>query len=305
LITIAKITAVQPFSNDSVHGMRISFHVEQVLRGTSDVKDFEVFSRWTPNPPAKEFVTDHDFNFHPTVLDSTEPREGRLYILGYTLDYGNGKNGKPVFVPSAIDLQDPNQARLIDDMKQFLAMELAAKKIGFEPYLHALESPIPWVRDIVIHRLSTADECNTSPVCAQRFLTIVSRQLQSKIANERLEASNWLVWIDSVSRSTRGRKQWSDGLPMLPDSVIRQLLSSAIGDPNLYIGDEAFDRREMFDFDRDAKPGACIQIVPALRKSAHWEPGQHDYSGRNELLPVDFPLNSSTSCIPALKPQGK
>jgi hypothetical protein len=305
LITIARITAVQPVSDDSVHGTRISFHVEQVLRGTSDVTDFVVLSRWTPNPPAKDTLTDDDFNFHPTVLDKTEPKERSLYILGYTLEYGNGKNGKTVFVPSVIDLQDPNQTRLIDDMKQFLAMELVDENLGFEPYLQALESPIPWVRDIVVHRLSTSDKFNTSPVCAQRFSTIVRRQIQSKIPNERLEASNWLLWIDSVSRMKSGHKQWSDGLPMLPDSVIRQLLSSAIDDPNLYIGDEAFDRREMFDFDRDAKPGACIQIVPALRKSAHWRPGQHDYSGRNELLPGHFPLSSSTSCIPAPKPQGK
>jgi hypothetical protein len=305
LITIARITAVQPFNGDSIHGTRISFHVEQALRRTSDVTDFAVLSRWTPNPPAKEFLTDDDVNFHPTVLDSTEPKEGRLYILGYTLDYGNGKNGEPVFVPSAIDLQDPNQGRLIDDMKQFLAMELAAATSGFEPYLQALESPIPWVRDIIVHRLSMSDGCNASPVCAQRFSTIVSRQLQSKIPNERLEASDWLVWIASVSRSGSGYKPGSDGLPILPDSAIRRLLTSAIDDANLFIGDQAFDRREMFYFDREGKPGACIQLVPALRRSAHWLPGEHDYSGRNELLPVDFPLVSSTSCIPVAKAQGK
>jgi hypothetical protein len=305
LITIARITVVQPFNDDSVHGTRISFHVEQVLRGSSNVTDFAVLSRWIPNPRAKNTLTDDDFNFHPTVLDSTQPKEGLLYILGYTLDYGNGKDGNTVFVPSAIDLQAPNQTRLIDDMKQFLAMELAAADSGFEPYLQALESPIPWVRDIIVHRLSMSDECNASPVCAQRFSTIVRRQLQSKIPNERLEASDWLVWIDSVSRSKNGCKQWSDGLPILPDSAIRRLLSSAIDDPNLFIGDQAFDRREMFDFDREGKPGACIQVVPALRKSAHWLPGVHDYSGRNALLPVDFPLVSSTSCIPVPNAQGK
>jgi hypothetical protein len=111
LITIARITVVQPFNDDSVHGTRISFHVEQVLRGSSNVTDFAVLSRWIPNPRAKNTLTDDDFNFHPTVLDSTQHKEGLLYILGYTLDYGNGKDGNTVFVPSAIDLQAPNQTR--------------------------------------------------------------------------------------------------------------------------------------------------------------------------------------------------
>jgi len=301
LISIARITAVEPFDDDSVHGTRISFHVEQVLRGTSDVTDFVVLSRWTSDRRAEDNVIEVEGNFRPTVLDTTEPKEGRLFILGYTLDYSDGKT---VFVPSAIDMQDPDQARLIDDMKQFLVMELAAASSGFGPFLQALESPIPWIREIAVHRLSASDACNTSPVCTQRFSTIVNRQLRSKIPNERLEASDWLVWIDSVSRSKSGRNQWSDGMPMLPDSAIRQLLSSAIDDPNLYIGDQAFERREMFDFNRHGRPGACVQIVPALRKSAHWLPGEHDYSGRNELLPVDFPLSSTTGCIPALEPQG-
>jgi hypothetical protein len=210
LITIARITVVQPFNDDSVHGTRISFHVEQVLRGSSNVTDFAVLSRWIPNPRAKSTLTDDDFNFyptvgdfnfHPTVLDSTQPKEGLLYILGYTLDYGNGKDGNTVFVPSAIDLQAPNQTRLIDDMKQFLAMELAAANSGFEPYLQALESPIPWVRDIIVHRLSMSDECNASPVCAQRFSTIVRRQLQSKIPNERPKpAIGWFGSILSLDR---------------------------------------------------------------------------------------------------------
>jgi hypothetical protein len=301
LISIARITAVQPFHGDPGQRTRISFHVEQVLRGASDVTEFVVLSRWTHDPPAKDTVIESDLNFRPTVLDNTEPREGRQFILGYSLAYDDTK---AVFVPSAIDMQDPNQARLMNDMKQFLAIELAASS-GFEPYLQALESPIPWIRNIAVHRLSESDACNASPVCAQRFSTIVSRQLRSKVLNERLEASNWLVWIHSVSRWKSGPKQWPDGMPILPDSTIRRLLSSAIDDPNLYIGDEAFARREMFDFNRAGRPAECIQIVPALRKSAHWRPGEHDYSGRNELLPVGFPLSSSTSCLPAQELQGK
>jgi hypothetical protein len=43
----------------------------------------------------------------------------------------------------------------------------------------------------------------------------------------------------------------------------------------------------------------------AVRKSAHWLAGDHDYSGQHELLPVDFPLVSTTSCIPAQNPMSR
>ncbi len=101
------------------------------------------------------------------------------------------------------------------------------------------------------------------------------------------------------------QKGLQDGLPVLRDSAIRQLWDTATDDPNVFIGDEAFARREMFDFDRVGKPGECIEIVPALRKSARWLPGQHDYSGQHELLPVGLPLSSMTSCIAVQKSESK
>lgn len=74
-------------------------------------------------------------------------------------------------------------------------------------------------------------------------------------------------------------------------------------DPNVYIGGEAFEWREMFDFQRSGKPGECIQIVPALRKSAHWLAAEH--SSAQGLLSVSFPFTSTISCLPARKPQGR
>jgi hypothetical protein len=197
-------------------------------------------------------------------------------------------------------MQDSSQAGLIDDVKQFLTLESTAAVSGFETYLGALESPIPWVRQIAIQRLSESDACNASAVCAQRFSAVVERQIRSNVPDERLEALTWLAWIESVSRALAGgpQEEHRDGLPVLPDSEIRQLLNLAIEDSNLYIGDVAFERREMFDFYRAGKAGECIEVVPGLRKSAHWLPGEHDYSGQHELLPPGFGLSSSTSCIP-------
>jgi hypothetical protein len=299
-ISVARIIAVHPpAGNGPLARTRVTFHVEQFLRGKSDVTDFDVESRWIPNPPPKDpVIIDAGESFQETALDRSEPKKSDRYILGYTVAYGDGKT---VFVPSVIDMQDSTQAGLIDDVKQFLTLESTADVSGFETYLVELDSAIPWVRLIAIQRLSESEACNASPVCAQRFSAVVKRQIRSKVPNERLEAMTWLNWIESVSRMGGPPAQRPDGLPILPDPEIRKLLSSEVEDSNVYLGDVAFERREMFDFYRAGKAGECIQIVPALRKSAHWPPGQHDYSGQHELLPPGFSLSSSTSCLPAEK----
>jgi hypothetical protein len=295
LISNARVTAVQLSNGSTVSRTKISFHVEQMLRGESKVTDFDVESRWVPSLTLGDAENPVDNGFpHRTVLDLSEPKKGDRYILGYSLGYSDGRT---VYVPSAINTQDPSQAQLIRDMENFFSIESAAAKSGFEPYLTALDSLIPWVREIAVHRLTSSHACNASHVCIETFLALVRQKLKSNIPNDRLEASDWIVWIDSVSRSEGPQEKQSDGMPILPDSVIRRLLSSAIDDPNIYIGDQAFERREMFDFQRTGKSGECIQIVPALRKSAHWRAGEHDYSGKHELLPVGFALTSTTSCI--------
>jgi hypothetical protein len=297
LIAIARITAVQPANGGSVPRTTIRFHVEEFLRGESDLKDFEVESKWTPIPPPQ----DSGFSGprHSTVLDRSEPRKGDQYLLGYSPDFL--QEGKPVFALGVVDMQDPGQAALIGDVEKFIAMESAAGS-RFEPYLDALNSAIPCLREIAVHRLSDSDLCNASAACIERFSSIVRRQMQSAIPDERLEASRWLVWIASVSRFQAPAKKWPDGMPILPDSLIRRLWSAAIDDPNVYIGDEAYQWREMFDFERAGKPGDCIQIVPALRKSAHWLAAERSGSTWPNLLPVNLPLVSTTSCIPGKKP---
>jgi hypothetical protein len=300
LIVMARITAVHPAKGGSRPKTRISFHVQQFLRGESDLEDFEVESDWTPDPASQDAGTIViDGQPRSTVLDRSEPRQGDLYLLGYPPP--NDRNRKSVFIVGAVDMQDPNQVGLIREVEKFLAIESAAGS-GFEPYLEALDSTIPWVRQIAVQRLSFSNECSASPVCAQRFSSVVRRQMQSPIPDERLEASNWMVWVESVSRSESAAKKWTDGMPILPDSLIRQLWSASIEDRNVDIGDEAFARREMFDFNRSGKPGDCIVIVPALRKSAHWPGAVKNGEPWPNPLPVNLPLNSSTSCIPAPKP---
>ena len=199
------------------------------------------------------------------VLDRSEPKVGDRYVLGFTLAYGNDKF---VFVPGVINLKDPSQADLIGDMERFLTIESSAERSGFAPYLAALEDRVPWIRDIAVHRLTSSERCNASPVCAKKFLEVVKRQLGSDTPNERQQAVGWLIWVDSVSRNEAQRKCLVDGLPLLPDSKIRALLNEATDDPNVSIGDRAFQYREEFDFYRSKSPGDCFAIVPSLRKSA-------------------------------------
>jgi hypothetical protein len=291
LIAIARITAVQMSDTANTPRTKISFHVEQFLRGESQTADFDVESRWTRESTAEGGQTTPVFahNYRYTALDRSEPKVGARYILGYSLAYGGGKL---VFVPGVIDMQDLGRTQLIGDMERFLTIETEAGPSNFVPYLKALDDVVPWIRDIALHRLTGSASCNTSPVCAKSFSAAVERQLQSSMPNERQEAVDWLTWVDSVSRSGGEGSTRIDGLPVLSDSAIRELLSSAIQDRNVAIGDRAFQEREMFDMFRTGPPGECFAIVPALRKSAHWLSGEHD------LLPTGFPVAYMTGCIP-------
>ncbi len=288
LIAMARIVFVQ-FPTGDRPRTQIGFHVERFIRGQSKLTDFVVESRWDPTaPPSEEPGPVIDYgNLRLTSLDRAEPKVGRLYILGYRLDQSEGK---PVFVPGVIDIQDPEQAKLRLDVERFLAIESDARRAGPTRYLHAMDDEAPWIRDIAVHRLTSLSACDLTPSCAERFLSIVERRLQSDSPNERQEALGWLVWADSVARGPQQGRP--DGLPILPDSVIRNLLSSAIQDQNLLLGDWAFQYREMFDMERTRPSGECFEIVPALRKSAHWPSGQHD------ILPVGFPVSYSYGCLP-------
>jgi hypothetical protein len=281
LIAIARITAVK-LPDDTTPRTRVTFHVEQYLRGESNLAEFDVESRWVP----KSSVSDEGPLYRKTALDESEPKTGHRYILGYTLDYSDGE---PVFALGVVDLQDPAQAELIGNIRRFLAMDTEASLNGFETYLELLDDKIPWIRDIAVHWLTESDSCNASPICAERFSVAVRRQLQSDTPNERQEAVSWLVWVDSVSSAG---KRYLEGLPVLPDSALRVLFNAAIQDRNVVIGDEAFEYREMFEMRRSGSPGECFVIVPPLRKSLRMR------SQAQPPLRPNFPFTYSYGCLP-------
>ncbi len=288
LIAIAKVIGVQ-LPDGSTPKTIIRFHVDQLIQGDGPVADFDVESQWTPKPPSPNdapFTVISNYNDRPTALDRSEPKIGNRYILGFTLAFGSGKF---VFVPGVIDLQDPSHADLIADMRRLLAIDSSAERSGFASYLAALEDKAPWIRDIAVHRLTSSDACNAFPVCAEKFLEAMKRQLGSDTPGDRQQAVGWLVWVDSVSRIESARRTLVDGLPLLPDSKIRILLSQSIDDPNVAIGDMAFRYREESDFYRTRSPGDCFAIVPSL--STQWGPEKAN------PVPALFPLSYSYGCM--------
>jgi hypothetical protein len=285
-IVIGKIIGVQLPDGANLPRTRIRFHVEQVIRGNGQVADFDVESRWVPTPVSQNEDPELFLNNPPTALDKTEPKVGDRYLLGIAPGYSDGKL---VFVPSVIDLQDPNQAALITTAERFLAIEASAGRSGFAPYLAALDDETPWIRDIAVYWLTSFEACNASPACAEKFSGVVKRQLQSNTPNERQQAVFWLVWVDSVSRSESKRRGFSDGLPVLHDSEIRSLFDAATHDANVEIGDAAFHYREASDLDREP-PGECFTMVPALRKTFHV------HAAKQNPVPPGFPLSYTYGC---------
>ena len=284
LIVVARISSVR-LPTDADGRTIIAFHVEQLLRGESEVSDFRVESRW--NPRKAKSLIDTDFNYRETALDKSEPRVGDRYILGYTLDYGVEKF---VFVPGIVDLQDPAQTEMIANVRRFLNLEAEAGLRGYETYLDALDDKVPWVRDIAIHRLTFSDQCNASPSCGDRFQAAVKRELQSDVPNERGEAIDWLIWVDSVAKQQRERRSYAGGLPILPDRTLRVFLVEAVQDRNVELGDRAFQAQEMFDVYRNGSPGDCFEVVPALRKAVLWH-------SKHDPLPIEYPTYTY-GCIP-------
>lgn len=300
-VVVATITDVQfpaaDVTGDAVR-TKINFHVDEYLRRKPGVADFTMESVWVPASAREDSDSPGvliSLNNRNTILDTVEPRVGDRYILGYLPPW----NIKKVSVPSVIALQDPHQTQLIGDMQSFLTLEsIADNSHSVTPYLEALNSPLPWVRDIAVHRLVGSEICNASTDCAKKFSGAVKRQLESANPNERREAVEWLIWADSVSRSESTWKRWSDGLPILPDSALHEFFSIAMRDRNVAIGDEAFQYAEMSKFLRIGKPGECVVVVPPLRITKQVLDGA---PGRS-LLPVGFPMDSMSSCIPATKP---
>lgn len=203
-----------------------------------------------------------------TVFDYTKPKVGNRYLVGFHfLDEERGR----AYVFGAIDLSNHDQALLIPDVQRFLNIESAAGGSNFASFVTALNDSVPWIRDLSAQRLVQSDTCNDSSACEVALLNSARRLLQSKKLGQRWEA---LQWIQPLAMPIGERKAGPNCLPTISNSTVRELLTSALSDPNLWIEDEAFRQIELFDFYHSVQPGECIVIFPSLRKSVRLPAGE-------------------------------
>jgi hypothetical protein len=152
-----------------------------------------------------------------------------------------------------------------------------------------MKDHVSWIRDLSAERLVQSAACNASPSCRDSLLADARQMLRSKNRGKRWEA---LKWLEPLTEPIGNRKTGPNGLPPMSNSTVRRLLLSVISDRNLAIGDKAFGELAMFDFHQTAHPGECIEIVPALRRSATWTHAE------TKDVSIGNPLGNAFTCIP-------
>ena len=274
---LSAVSHVEPPEGTKFPYFRVTLHLEQLLRGTTQQTDLQAESRW--KPPRSQF-DDRPFSFsgnRGTVFDYSEPQVGNRLLVGFPfLDVDRGV----AHIFGAIDLGDHDQAQLVPEVQRFLGIEHAAGSSNFAPFVTALDDPLPWMRDLAAGRLVQSEACNASRLCQEAFLNAARKLLQSKRLGERWEA---LQWLGALSLAI------PDGQPRMPDPAVRQLWLSAVDDPNLWIADEAFRQLALFDFFHSARAGECIGVFPSIRKSIRFTAADVEgvaITGTSTCMPV-------------------
>jgi hypothetical protein len=263
-IAIVTVTGVKFPERGRIPYPLVSLHVEQLLRGASEQTELQAESRWQPprTQQSEGFIIDFGGS-RGTAFDYTEPKVGNRFLIGYPfLDVERGS----AHIFGAIDLSDHDQALIVPDVQRFLGIEFAAGNSNFAPFVAALNDSVPWIRDLSASRLVQSGACDASPACQNALLNFTRRLLKSKKLADRWEA---LQWMQPLAQPTGDRMSGPNGLPSMSNSAVRELLVSALSDPNLWIADEAFRQLEMFDFFHSARSDECIVIFPTVRKSVH------------------------------------
>ena len=282
-LAITTVSHVEPPEETKFPYFRVTLHLEQLLRGTTQQTDLQAESRW--KPPRSQF-DDRPFSFsgnRGTVFDYSEPQVGNRLLIGFPfLDVDRGV----AHIFGAIDLGDHDQAQLVPEVQRFLGIEHAAGSSNFAPFVTALDDPLPWMRDLAAGRLVQSEACNASRLCQEAFLNAARKLLQSKRLGERWEA---LQWLGALSLAI------PDDQPRMPDPAVRQLWLSAVDDPNLWIADEAFRQLALFDFFHSARAGECIGIFPSIRKSVRFTAA--DVEG--------VAITGTSTCMPGRTPSAE
>jgi hypothetical protein len=287
LIAIARVTSIQLPEPGSRLDTKYTLHVEQFLRGASDVKELHAESMFSPPRPQDIGKPTRGGGPHRTTLDLVPPKVGTLYVVGYRFLY---EDGMRAYIPGAIDLSDPTQVSLLPEVQRLLNIESLAGTVSVQPYIAGLDDAVPWIRDLSAQHLIESDNCEATPDCVDAILTTIRRLLYSKKPIERFEA---LKLLEPLAQPMGNRKQGPNGLPLMSTPAVREMLLSTLSDSNVALGDKAFEELQLYDFYHAALPGECIEIVPILRNALRL--------ASDEAKPKSFvgPFGGTFACTPA------
>lgn len=298
VVSIVTVTGVELPDGKGFPYSRLKLRVEQTLAGDGGERELRAESRWVPMTPEQRSMRTGG-GPRETVIDREEPRIGNRYLLGYMF-LDEGAQGKRAWICGGFDLGDPEEARIFPEVQRVLAMVAAggaaatdaspnAGAVNVGPYVGALGSDVPWIRDLAARQLIESEACSNSPSCVGSFLSGVRHLLGSKTAAERMEG---LRWMEPLALPMGDRKEGANGLSRMSDGAVRALMASAVEDGNAAVGDKAFEEVALFDFFHSAGPGECIEVVPRVRGSARWT--KAEASG----VMIGNPFGNTTTCIP-------
>jgi hypothetical protein len=196
LIAIVTVTNVTTPGEGGSPYPRVEMHIDQMLRGVAREQIIHAQSLWSPPEPLEQPIPTSDGLPHGlirisfstggprTVFDDTEPKIGNRYVLGYSrIDWAGG-----MFVNGAVNLDDPKQAQVVEEVQRFLSIETAASGGNVAPFADTLNDPVRWMRDLSAQRLAQSDTCNIAPSCQDALVKAANRLVQSKNLAERWEA---------------------------------------------------------------------------------------------------------------------
>lgn len=218
----------------------------------------------------------------PFGWNRIKPEVGKRVMAGFNIDR------TLISDTQVLDLGNPEEAKWVPDVEEFLRVEAKAGEDNLAPYLGVLLHHAWFVRYLALDRLVASTACRSTASCEHTILASIRKELASQNPNDRFQAVNHLrVLVDSVARN-RFRPLHEARFKRGP---IRALLMLAVADKNLVVGDEAFLRLAAFDFDKKENIGYCGVITPALRKvEKRPETQQGTIGGR---------LNAASICLPA------
>lgn len=278
-IAIVVVTEVGLPDRDGYPPASVRLRVEQFLRGSSELRELQ-----TANlvPHGARLRCGPGFGGHGFYFD--EPKVGGRYFVAYSF---LGSDRSKAYISGGIDLANYDQARETVDVKRFLNIEAMAGASNLAPFVTALTDPVPWFRGLAAERLIHSEACNDSPHCREALLSATRDWLQSSKYADRQQALR-LTRLLTQPYGNEGEFRWKGISPIFNDGL-RDLLRVAISDQYLFLGDQAYEQLESFDFYRSSPaPGECLVIYGELRKSVRF-PAQ-------ELK--DVAIRGQVACIP-------